>query len=64
LLRPVQSPPITDADRSKIIVDDTDQGYITFNRKFTYLGSIITKDLDDGVQIRARIGKVNASFTA
>jgi hypothetical protein len=49
----------TDADRCKIIVDNTDQGYITFNRKFTYLGSIITKDLDDGVEIKARIGKAN-----
>jgi hypothetical protein len=49
----------TDADRSKIIVDHTDQGYVTFNQKFTYLGSIITEDLDDGAEIRARIGKAN-----
>jgi hypothetical protein len=30
---------ITDVDRSKVIIDNTDQGYITFGRKFTYLGS-------------------------
>jgi hypothetical protein len=32
---------------------------VTFNRKFTYLGSVITDDLDDSVEINARIGKAN-----
>jgi hypothetical protein len=50
---------ITDADRSKVFVDNTDQGYIAFNRKFTYLGSIITKDLDDSTEIKAMIEKAN-----
>jgi hypothetical protein len=50
---------ISDADRTKILVDDTDQGYITFNKKFTYLGSIITEDLEDTTEINARIGKAN-----
>ena len=49
----------TEADRSKVFVDNTDQGYITFNRKLTYLGSIITEDLDNGAEISARIGKAN-----
>jgi exonuclease III len=49
----------TETDRSKVFVDNTDQGYVTFNRKFTYLGSIITEDLDDGAEIAARIGKAN-----
>jgi hypothetical protein len=35
----------TNADRIKIVVDSTDQGYVTFNRKLTYLESIITDDL-------------------
>jgi hypothetical protein len=50
---------ITDPDRSKLIIDNMDQAYVTFNRKLTYLGSIITKDLDDGAEIKARIGKAN-----
>jgi hypothetical protein len=29
------------------MVEDTNQGYVTCNRKFTYLGSVITHDLDD-----------------
>jgi hypothetical protein len=37
----------TEADRSKVFIDNTDQRYVTFNRKFTYLRSIITEDLDD-----------------
>jgi hypothetical protein len=49
----------TKADRSKVFVDNMDQGYVTFNRKFTYLGSIITEDLDDDAEISARIGKAN-----
>jgi hypothetical protein len=45
---------------SKIFVDNTDQGYTTFNRKkFTYLGSIITNDLEDSAKIGVRIGKAN-----
>jgi hypothetical protein len=32
---------------------------VTFNRRFTYLGSIITDDLKDGAEIHARIGKAN-----
>jgi hypothetical protein len=39
----------TDADRSKIIVDHTDQGCATFNEKFTYIC----------VEIRAKIRKTN-----
>jgi exonuclease III len=50
---------ISDADRLKVVVDGTDQGYVTFNRKFTYLGSIITEDLEDNAEINARIGKAN-----
>jgi hypothetical protein len=50
----------SDADRAKIVVaNTTDQGYVTFNRKFTYLGSIITNDLEDSTKIRARIEKAN-----
>jgi hypothetical protein len=49
--------PASEADRSKIVVDRTDQGYVTFNRRFTYLGSIITDDLEDSAEIHARIGK-------
>jgi hypothetical protein len=49
----------SDADRDKIVVDQTDQGYMTFNRRFTYLGSIITNDLEDSAEIHARIGKAN-----
>jgi hypothetical protein len=49
----------SDADRSKVLVENTDQGYVTFNRRFTYLGSIITNDLEDGAEIHARIGKAN-----
>jgi hypothetical protein len=49
----------SDADRSKEFVENIDQGYVTFNRGFTYLGSIITNDLKDGAEIHARIGNVN-----
>jgi hypothetical protein len=55
-------PPGTTAsstDRDKVLVDNTDQGYVTFNRRFTYLGSIITDDLEDSAEIHARIGKAN-----
>jgi hypothetical protein len=48
-----------DADRAKIVVENTDQGYVTFNIKFTYLGSIITDDLESSTKIRARLGKAN-----
>jgi hypothetical protein len=41
----------TDADKSKMGVDNTDQGYVTFNRKFTYLGFIITDDFEDSTEI-------------
>jgi hypothetical protein len=33
-------------DRDKVLINNTDQGYVTFNRRFTYLGSIITDDLE------------------
>jgi hypothetical protein len=46
-------------DRDKIIVENIDQGYVTFNQNFTYIGSIITNDLDDSVEINAIIGKAN-----
>ena len=46
-------------DRDKVFIDNTDQGYVTFNRRFTYLGSIITDDLEDSTEIHARIGKAN-----
>jgi hypothetical protein len=50
----------SEADRKKIFLfDNTDQGSLTFNRKFTYLGSIITNDLENTAEIKARIGKVN-----
>jgi hypothetical protein len=58
----VHPPPGTEAseaDRNKIFVENTDQGYVTFNRRFTYLGSIITNDLEDSAEIHARIGKAN-----
>jgi hypothetical protein len=48
-------PPNTQAyvnDRDKIIVKNTDHRYVTFNWKFTYLGSVITDDF-------ARIAKAN-----
>jgi hypothetical protein len=32
---------------------------VTFNRRFTYLGSFITDDLEDSAEIHARIGKAN-----
>jgi hypothetical protein len=48
-----------EADQSKIVVDQTDQGYVTFNRRFMYLGSIITDDLKDSAEIHTRIGKGN-----
>jgi hypothetical protein len=32
---------------------------MTFNRRFTYLGSIITDDLEDSAEIHASIGKAN-----
>jgi hypothetical protein len=38
----------SDTDRNKVFIDNIDQGYVAFNRRFTYLGFIIT-----------RIGKVN-----
>jgi hypothetical protein len=60
--KPSLSPPNTQAslnDRDKIIIKSTDQGYTFFNRKFTYLGSVITNDLDDSVEINVRIGKAN-----
>jgi hypothetical protein len=38
------------------------QGYVTFNRRFTYLGSMITDDLKDSAEICSRIGKVNGSI--
>jgi hypothetical protein len=49
----------SDADRANMVIANTDQGYVTFNRKFTYLGSIITNDLEDSTKIKARIGKAN-----
>jgi hypothetical protein len=32
---------------------------MTFNRRFTYIGSIITDDLEDSAEIHSRIGKAN-----
>jgi hypothetical protein len=48
----------SDTDRDNIFVDRTYQGYVTF-RRFTYLGSIITDDLEDSAEIHARTGKAN-----
>jgi hypothetical protein len=39
-------------DRDKVLINNTDQGYVTFNRRFTYLGSIITDDLEVWRQCR------------
>jgi hypothetical protein len=55
-------PPGTEAsctDKDKVFIDNTDQGYVTFNRRFTYLGSIITEDLGDSDEIHACLGKAN-----
>jgi hypothetical protein len=49
----------SDTDKDKVFVENTDQGYIMFNRRFTYLRSIITKDLEDSAEIHARLGKAN-----
>jgi hypothetical protein len=49
----------SDTDKDKVFVENTDHGYITFNRRFTYLVSIITEDLEDGAEIHARLGKAN-----
>jgi exonuclease III len=37
-----------------------DEGYITFTRKFKYLGSVITQDLKDNDDISRRINQANA----
>jgi hypothetical protein len=49
----------SDTDRSKVFIENTYQGYVTFNRRFTYLGSIITNDLEDRAEIHSRIEKEN-----
>jgi hypothetical protein len=54
---PLPGTEASDTDRDKIFVDGTDQGYVMFNRRFTYLGSIITDDLEDSAEIHARIGE-------
>jgi hypothetical protein len=59
LYTPPPSTEASDTFRDKIFVDRTDQGYVTFNRRFTYLGSLITNDLEDSAEIHARIGKTN-----
>jgi hypothetical protein len=46
-------------DRDKIVIENTDQGYMTFKWKFKYLGSIITNYLDDSIKINVRIRKAN-----
>jgi hypothetical protein len=46
-------------DRDKVFVDNTDHGYIMFNIRFTYLGSIITDELKESAEIHAIIGEVN-----
>jgi hypothetical protein len=43
---PPPGPEASDTDRGKIVIERTDQGYVTFHRRFTYLGSIITDDLE------------------
>ena len=48
------------ADLSPIILSDGTQ--ITFTQQFTYLGSIITSDLSDDVDINHRISKANQAF--
>ena len=37
-------------------------GYVTFTRKFKYLGSWVTQDLRDDTDIAARIGKATAQI--
>jgi hypothetical protein len=51
-------------DRDKIIVKNTDQEYVTFNQKFTYLGSIITNDLDTASKSMQDPGRQIESSTA
>jgi hypothetical protein len=52
-----------DTDRKKLFIGNTDpQGYVTFNRRFTYLGSIITKDLKGSAEIHTRLGKANETL--
>jgi hypothetical protein len=43
----------------QIVVENIDQGYVTFVQKFTHLESVITNDLDDSVEFNMRIGKAN-----
>ena len=43
---------------------EADGGYITFCKQFTYLGSIITWDLDDSVDVTARIRKASSACGA
>jgi hypothetical protein len=49
----------SDSDRDKIVIDRTDQGCMTCNRRLMYLGSIITYDPEDSAKMHARIGKAN-----
>ena len=47
------------ADLMKSVVDNTEQGYVTFKRKFTDSGSIISDDREDSTEFRAKIGKAD-----
>lgn len=50
-----------DADTSPF---EADGGYITFCKEFKYLGSLITWDLNDSVDVRKRIDKASSAFGA
>ena len=55
------SEPHNSADLSPVKVN---QGYITYNSKFTYLGSILSSSLDDTVDIDHRIKQATRAFGA
>ena len=42
----------------------TNEGTIKFCQQFKYLGSIVTNDLRDDIEIETRIKKANAQFGA
>jgi hypothetical protein len=54
---PLGTTALSDIDRNKVFIDSIYQGYVTFNRRFTYLGTIISNDLEDSAEIHTRIGK-------
>ena len=59
LFIPGSGDPYSSGDTSPF---EADGGYITFCKQFTYLGSIITWDLDDSVDVTARIAKASSAL--